>query len=43
MSSQLILSIKEAMVRFKDKPIFEDLNFNLHQKSRKVKNELQNV
>ena len=34
MSSQLILSIKEAMVRFKDKPIFEDLNFNLHQKSR---------
>ena len=34
MSSQLILSIKEAMVRFKDKPIFENLNFNLHQKSR---------
>ena len=34
MSSQLILSIKEAMVRFKDKPIFKDLNFNLHQKSR---------
>ena len=34
MSSQLILSIKEAMVRFKDKPIFEGLNFNLHQKSR---------
>ena len=34
MSSQLILSIKEAMVRFKDKPIFEDLNFNLHQKSK---------
>ena len=34
MNSQLILSIKEAMVRFKDKPIFEDLNFNLHQKSR---------
>ena len=34
MSSQLILSIKEAMVRFRDKPIFEDLNFNLHQKSR---------
>ncbi len=34
MSSKLILSIKEAMVRFKDKPIFEDLNFNLHQKSR---------
>ena len=34
MSSQLILSIKEALVRFKDKPIFEDLNFNLHQKSR---------
>ncbi len=34
MSSQLILSIKEAMVRFKDKPIFEDLNFNLHQRSR---------
>ena len=34
MSSQLILSIKEAMVRFKEKPIFEDLNFNLHQKSR---------
>ncbi len=34
MSLQLILSIKEAMVRFKDKPIFEDLNFNLHQKSR---------
>ena len=33
MSSQLILSIK-AMVRFKDKPIFENLNFNLHQKSR---------
>ena len=34
MISQLILSIKDALVRFKDKPIFEDLNFNLHQKSR---------
>ena len=34
MSSRLILSIKEAMVRFKNKPLFEDLNFNLHQKSR---------
>ncbi len=34
MNSQLILSIKEALVRFKNKPIFEDLNFNLHQKSR---------
>ena len=34
MSSQLILSIKEAMVRLKDKPIFEGLNFNLHRKSR---------
>ena len=34
MSSQLILSIKEAMVRFKDKPIFQELDFNLHQKSR---------
>ncbi len=34
MGSQLILSIKEAMVKFKEKPIFTNLNFNLHQKSR---------
>ena len=34
MSSQLILSITEALVRFKEKPIFEDMNFNIHQKSR---------
>ncbi len=34
MSSQLILSIKEAMVKFRDKPIFTNLNFNLHKKSR---------
>ncbi len=34
MSSQLILSITEASVRFKEKPIFEDMNFNIHQKSR---------
>ena len=34
MSSQLILSIKEAMVRFNEKPIFENLSFNIHRGSR---------
>ena len=30
MSSKLMLSIKEAMVRFNEKPIFENLSFNIH-------------
>ncbi len=34
MSSHLILSIKEAMVRFNEKPIFESLTFNIHKGSR---------
>ncbi len=34
MSSQLILSIKDAMVRYKEIPVFENLSLNIHQGSR---------
>ena len=34
MSSQLIFSIKEAMVRYKEVPVFENLSLNIHQGSR---------
>ncbi len=34
MSSQLIFSIKEAMVRYKEIPVFENLSLNIHQGSR---------
>ena len=34
MPPPLILSVKEAMVRYSDTPVFEDLDFNIHQGSR---------
>ena len=34
MSSQLIFSVKEALVRYKETPVFEDLTLNIHQGSR---------
>lgn len=34
MSAPLILSVKDATVRYTEKPIFEDLSFNIHQGSR---------
>ena len=34
MSSQLIFSIKDAMVRYKEIPVFESLSLNIHQGSR---------
>ena len=34
MSSQLIFSIKYAMVRYKEIPVFENLSLNIHQGSR---------
>ena len=34
MSSQLIFSIKDAMVRYKEIPVFKSLSLNIHQGSR---------
>ncbi len=34
MSSPLLLSIKEAKVAYNEKPIFENLTFNIHKGSR---------
>ena len=34
MSSQLIFSVKDAMVRFKEYPVFENLSLNIHQGRR---------
>ncbi len=34
MAAPLVLSIKDAMVRFSDAPIFENLSFNIHKNSR---------
>ena len=34
MSSKLLFSIKEGMVRFKETPVFENLSFNIHQNKR---------
>ena len=34
MPSQLIFSIKDAMVRFKETPVFKDLTLNIHQGKR---------
>ena len=34
MPSQLIFSIKDAMVRFKEAPVFKDLTLNIHQGKR---------
>ena len=34
MASQLIFSIKDAMVRFKETPVFKDLTLNIHQGKR---------
>ncbi len=34
MPSQLIFSVKDALVRYKETPVFEDLTLNIHQGSR---------
>ena len=34
MSSQLIFSVKDALVRYKETPVFENLDLNIHQGSR---------
>ena len=34
MASQLIFSIKDAMVRFRETPVFKDLTLNIHQGKR---------
>ncbi|HBR69297.1 MAG TPA: ABC transporter family protein, partial [Rhodospirillaceae bacterium] len=34
MPPKLLLSVKEAMVRYSEKPVFEDLSFNIHEGSR---------
>ena len=31
MSHQLLLSIRDAMVIYKEKPVFENLDLNIHQ------------
>ncbi|MCB1532282.1 MAG: ATP-binding cassette domain-containing protein [Alphaproteobacteria bacterium] len=32
--SSLLLSVKDAMVRYSEKPVFEGLEFNIHERSR---------
>ncbi len=34
MSSQLLFSIKEASVIYKEAPVFQDLSLNIHQSKR---------
>ena len=34
MPQPLLLSVKDAMVKYTEKPVFEDLSFNIHDKSR---------
>jgi ATP-binding cassette subfamily F protein uup len=34
MAAPLLLSVKDAMVRYSEQPVFEDLSFNIHQGSR---------
>ena len=34
MSSQLLFSIKDASVRYKETPVFKDLSLNIHQRKR---------
>lgn len=34
MSSRLLLSVKEAAVRYNGVPVFENLSFNIHEGSR---------
>ena len=34
MSSQLLFSIKDASVRYKETPVFQDLSLNIHQRKR---------
>jgi ATP-binding cassette subfamily F protein uup len=34
MASPLLLSVKDAMVRYTQEPVFENLSFNIHQNSR---------
>ena len=34
MSSQLLFSVKEASVIYKEAPVFQDLSLNIHQNKR---------
>lgn len=34
MSDRLLLSVKDAMVRYSERPVFEDLSFNIHEGKR---------
>ena len=34
MAQPLLLSVKDAMVRYSEKPVFEGLSFNIHERSR---------
>ncbi len=34
MAQPLLLSVKDAMVKYTEKPVFEDLSFNIHQGGR---------
>ncbi|MAZ76908.1 MAG: ABC transporter family protein [Micavibrio sp.] len=34
MAAPLLLSVKDALIRYSEIPVFEDLSFNLHEKSR---------
>ncbi len=34
MASPLLLSVKDATIRYTETPVFEDLSFNIHQGSR---------
>jgi ATPase subunit of ABC transporter with duplicated ATPase domains len=34
MAGPLLLSVKDATVRYSEQPVFQDLSFNIHQGSR---------
>ena len=34
MSTRLLLSVKDALIRFSEEPVFENLAFNIHENSR---------
>jgi ABC transport system ATP-binding/permease protein len=34
MPPKLLLSVKDALIRYSEKPVFEDLSFNIHENSR---------
>lgn len=34
MAAPLLLSVKDALIRYSEIPVFEDLSFNIHEKSR---------